>query len=380
MKVGTLCFATDSGLGILAKAFYDHGIVTHPMVVRHGRHETHDHWYPGAPQLSDLRDVDRVKEFCRGVDLMLFFETPYIYELIPFCRSVGVKTIVSVMHECTHQRLLAAPPDLWLCPSQLDLDVFTKGAPNRTPFFWPQTGRDDQGLACFAPVPVDVPWRQRTKAEVFVHNAGWGGLKGRNGTKELLDAIKLVKSDARFIVRSQKSLLIGGYDIDAIADRMVSAVHGTTVSGLELWGDGDVFVFPERFNGLSLPLQEARASGMLVMATDRFPMNTWLPNKVKLRLKDQPMTRAESPAGMGGDYANPMILPDDFRRNRIGAPYLEFDEAIVNPKDIAEKIDEWYGRDITEYSLSGRQWAEDNSWAVLGPQYKKLLEELCNGP
>jgi hypothetical protein len=33
MKVGSLVYATDSGLGILAKSFYDNGIITRSMVV-----------------------------------------------------------------------------------------------------------------------------------------------------------------------------------------------------------------------------------------------------------------------------------------------------------------------------------------------------------
>ncbi len=115
-----------------------------------------------------------------------------------------------------------------------------------------------------------------------------------------------------------------------------------------LWTEGDVFVFPEKFNGLSLPLQEARAAGMLVVSTDRFPINTWLPKE-------------------------PLIQVSDTRMTRLGGHLTEFDEAIVDPRDIAAKIDEWYGRDISEYSEQGRMWAARNSWEILKPKYMEIL-------
>src|SRR3954468_18979832 len=95
MKVGTICYATDSGLGILAKSFYDHKVVTDVLVVRHGRHETHDSWYPGSKQVCNLRsesDLQLMELFCETCDVMLFFETPFHWSLIEHCRRRGVKT------------------------------------------------------------------------------------------------------------------------------------------------------------------------------------------------------------------------------------------------------------------------------------------------
>jgi hypothetical protein len=39
-------------------------------------------------------------------------------------------------------------------------------------------------------------------------------------------------------------------------------------------------------------------------------------------------------------------------------------------------VDAWYGADLTEYSLSGRVWAEAHSWGVLRPKYLEVLEGL----
>jgi hypothetical protein len=119
-----------------------------------------------------------------------------------------------------------------------------------------------------------------------------------------------------------------------------------------MFSEGDVFVFPETFNGLSLPLQEAYASGMLVMASHRFPSNTWLPT-------------------------DPLIPVSHYVKDQVAVP---IEKAVIDPKEIAHCIDTWYGRNIEEFSLKGKQWAEENSWEALKPQYVTALEEVCGSP
>src|SRR5262245_44007626 len=120
MKVGSLVFATDQGLGYLAKDFFDNGVVTDAMMVAHGRREEHPEWFPGCGRLGSLSDKHRTREFCRHQDLMLFFETPFDWELISFCREEKIPTVIMPMHECMPAQI-PAQPDLWLCPSELDL-------------------------------------------------------------------------------------------------------------------------------------------------------------------------------------------------------------------------------------------------------------------
>ena len=312
-RVGSLVFATHQGLGILARSFVNHGVVTQVVVVGHGKRENHLDWYPSSQVCYDLRaGLDTLKAFCRSTDVMLFFETPFVWELIDYCRSVKVKTVLMPMYECM-PKTLPATPDAIVNPSELDQQYYRNGV--------------------HIPVPVEVPWRQRTKAEVFIHNSGNGGLNGRNGTRELMDAIKYVKSPARIVIRSQTT-----------KDLSYEALwrHG---------GDGDVFVFPEKFNGLSLPLQEAYAAGMLVMGTNRFPMDQWLPN-------------------------GPLIKVASYTEGYVSPRCNVFKEACIDPRDIAAKIDEYYGSDITAYSKQGRAFADRMSWARLKPRYVELLESL----
>jgi glycosyltransferase involved in cell wall biosynthesis len=173
---------------------------------------------------------------------------------------------------------------------------------------------------------------------VFVHNAGNGGLGGRNGTRELIEAMKHVISPIKLIIRSQ--VLIQDVDDPRIEIRV-----GTFE---DIWSEGDVFIFPEKFNGLSLPLQEAFASGMLVIAGDRFPINDWLPKE-------------------------PLIPVDSYVKERIA---VEFDSARYTPSAIAAQIDRFYDKNISNYSELGRKFANKYSWKNLRAKYETVLSPL----
>jgi len=306
-KVGSIVLATEQGLGYLAKDFYDNGVINVVYVHPHSTRKSHLEWFPNR--------VNSIEELLDQCESLLFFETPFEWKVIVRAREKGVRTVFMPMFECTRYPL-PYQPDLVISPSLLDQKYYPDSE--------------------FIQVPVDVNWRLRTKAEVFVHNAGNGGLGGRNGTRELLEAMQYVKSPIKLIVRSQ-------IPITEYTDPRI--FYEYNVDRKDLWNDGDVFIFPEKFNGLSLPLQEAFASGMLVMCGNRFPMNTWLPKE-------------------------PLIPVDHYTKEKIA---VEFECAQFDPKIIAEKIDEWYNKDITQFSLDGRDWAKNNSWKKKREIYKKLL-------
>lgn len=302
---GSIVLATEQGLGYLAKDFYDNGIINKVSIHKHGSRTNHYEWYP------DHCSTDELLETC---DTLIFFETPFDWSIIPKARERGIKTILMVMYECTRNPLPYYPDEIW-SPSLLDQEYYPESK--------------------LVQVPVSVKHSIRRKACTFVHNAGNGGLGGRNGTKELLEAIKHVKSPIKLIVRSQ-------VPIKQVDDHRIEYQIGHFD---DIWSDGDVFIFPEKFNGLSLPLQEAFASGMAVMAGDRFPINTWLPKEI-------------------------LIPVSGYHKERIA---VEFDCAEFDPIEIAKTIDEWYGRDITHLSLLGKEFGEQNSWKHLKETYKKLM-------
>lgn len=323
MRVGSIGYATCQGLGLLLKDFYDNGVVT-DIVTVHQRCYTNYDWYRGPVTNIKGFDSQVCREFIRSMDTMFFFETPFDRGLIDHCRNIGVKTVLMPMYECYRDDW--GTPDVIINPSLLDQAYFPRGK--------------------FIPVPVPrwVKWREREQAKVFVHNAGHGGLKGRNGTLELLRAMEHVKSPIRLIVRSQDPVRLRLPPITRKRiekDKRVEFQIGNLPKE-ELYEEGDVFIFPEKFNGLSLPLQEAKAAGMLVMATDRFPINTWT-------------------------NQDPLIPVSGKRKTRILS--LSIDEAIVSPRDIASTIDKWYGQDIRSYSFEGRVFGNTMTWESLKPVY-----------
>lgn len=305
---GSIVLSTEQGLGYLAKAFYDNDILDMVSIHPHTSRKNHPEWFGGGVSQETLL------EKC---DTLLFFETPFDWKIIPKARSLGIKTILIPMYECTRFPFPYEPDEIW-SPSALDHQ-----------FYGDKSTKE-------IVIPTQIEWKLRKKALVFVHNAGNGGLGGRNGTREIIRAMEHVKSNIKLIIRSQVPITL------PMHDHRVDLRVGTFE---DIWSEGDVFLFPEKFNGLSLPLQEAFASGMLVMAGDRFPINTWLPKA-------------------------PLIPVQGYHKETIS---VQFECAEYDPKIIAAKIDEWYNKDITKFSLLGKEYGEKNSWKVLKEKYKECL-------
>lgn len=113
-KIGSVVFATDQGLGVLAKDFYDKGIINTVFVQPHSVRKNHYEWYPDrVSRWEDLLECDA----------LLFFETPFFWKLIPMAREKKIRTTLMVMYECTNNPLPYFP-DVILCPSALDYEVY----------------------------------------------------------------------------------------------------------------------------------------------------------------------------------------------------------------------------------------------------------------
>lgn len=373
MRIGSVCYATEQGLGRLMKAFYDAGVITDPVIFKHSswQRKTNLDWYPpGTPILEPKRSFDPavIGSVVDRVQVMLFFETPFDWEILRYCKDHNVKTVLMPMYEW----FPANPPtlpDLFLCPSKLDYDYFSGGLIPK----W------DGTEAVYLPVPVDSSaWKKRTRAVKYLHNAGNIGHREHKGTRQLLEAMKLVKSPLELTVRAQdvsvlRNIVEGTFGREVckeIKDDILTldpvnlafprgkgprlTIRFGQIAYDDLWADHDVYVAPEKFNGLSLPLQEAYAAGLVVMTTDRYPHNTWLPTE-------------------------PLIPVSEYRKAFVSRNYLEFDEALVTPEAIAAKMDEWYGKDIRTLSKGAYEWGQHNSWRSLKQVYLEVFEDLVEG-
>lgn len=113
---GAIVLATQQGLGILAKSFYDNGIIDVVYVKEHSTRENHYEWYPNrVKRVDDLLECDK----------LIFFETCFDWSIIPKARKKGIKTILVPMYECTPNPLPYFP-DVLVCPSSLDFEFYKK--------------------------------------------------------------------------------------------------------------------------------------------------------------------------------------------------------------------------------------------------------------
>lgn len=306
---GIVCVATEQGLGRQAKSFFDNGLIDHVYCHTHSTYVNHFEWYPDRCKTYD--------ELLEKVDEVWFLETPYDWNFILKARAKGIKTVLFLMYECSALHYI---PDVLVGGSIMEKIHF-----------------GDSVKVIPVPAPKEIKWRIRTVARTFVFNAGHGGIGGRNGTAELVEALRYIKSPIKLIIRTQfdnikcddprVEIRVGDFDYETLFD------------------EGDVFVYPDKFGGSCLPVQEAHSAGMLVMASKRLPHTEWLPNE-------------------------PLIPIKEYKKEKIAQK--EFDSAIVDPIDIANSIDYWYNKSITEYSLAGKKWAEDNSWEALKPIYEEI--------
>lgn len=329
MKIGTICYATTRGLGYLAKNFIDNGVINDICVVNHPSVPMQD-WYPKAPVVQMREMNTRVtKEFCDGHEAMLFFETPFDWSVIPHCKMRGIRTYLVTMYECSPQPF-PVEPHRYLCPSLLDYDEFP-------------------AFSKLVSIPCEVPWRLRTQAKIFVHNGGYLGLRGREGTELLIEAMQFVQAPIELIIRVQEN--VSPSHIRACnMDKRIS-YRPERVPFDQLYAEGDVYVAPQKFNGMSMPLLEARASGMALLTTDRYPTNSWL--------------------GTDGVY-----IPVHHREQvRLAARFRPIEFCNISPRDIAASIDSMAFTDIGRMSVLGKEWANKNSWAALKPTWMEVLSK-----
>lgn len=331
-KIGTICYAHSRGLGHLAKSFIDAGIIQDIHVIRHPNIPMKE-WYPNAP-VSDIRSVRVSDEWLKTHDVILMFETPFDWDIIRRCKLLGVRTYLVPMYECTPD-VIPHYPDVFLCPSLLDLREF------------PPTSTTKSFLA---PIPLspDIKWKLRSKALHFIHNGGYLGMRGREGTELLIEAMAYVKSPVRLTIRVQENVSAHHQRLMARDSRIEYINHSVPYENL--YRDGDVSILPQKFNGMSMPLMESRASGMLIMTTDRFPTNNWL-------------------RGEGA-----LIPVHSTHQTRLAPRFRVIEECNILPTDIAATIDKYYGCDIKQQSDAGLEYSYHNSFDMLRSMWLKLLE------
>lgn len=324
MKLGIIARCDRSGLGVQSLEHVRHLNPDKVLAVKIGAYEQFPEWYPEAVVVQDTPSVEVIKEFLAGLDICLTFETAYNRNLYGIAKSMGVKTIC----QCNYEWLEYSEglPDLYQCVST-----------------WNYFRIEGNKILLPCPVSRDaIKFRLRRKADTFLHIAGHKDTAyGRNGTEELLRAIPLVKADVKFIIYSQSNFNIP-------VDSRIDYRQGDFGDYSSLYDEGDVLIYPRRYGGQSLQLNEALSSGMPVLMTGCKPQNEFLPVEW-------------------------LIEPLESKKIRIKQP---FDMYVCSPEAVAGKIDYFAGTYIEEESRKADSIANLISWETLLKEYEKMFKCL----
>ncbi len=276
LRLGIIARADLTGLGIQSRNWVrllnpDKTIVINSMPFNHN--EQHFEWYQRheAYRVDGFIQQHEINPILDELDVLLTFEIPYSYELIRIARNRGVKTIIQNNWEFTdYLRQPELPlPDLLVNHSYWHLEDQKKIFPQITEY-------------CATPLFVEdyesiylenldrTPEKRR-----FLHIAGRKTYEDRNGTQDLLDAIKLIPEDIEFelVIKAQTA------DVGLITDSRITLDRNVPLDEKELYRGFDAMIMPRKYGGACLPMNEALASGLPVMMPSIDPNNKVLPQE-----------------------------------------------------------------------------------------------------
>lgn len=326
---GLIAVATKSGLGYQTKDYYEHLNPDRTLVVdisAHNGMEQNYHWYPDALVSVGFPRPDVIRNFLYGLRTVLTAETPYNYDLYAIAREMGVKTVCVVNYEFF---------DWFKYPDYPTPDVIV------SPSSWHSSEIEEfcksRGIKYYQiHHPVDrqrFPFRLRTTKK-FLHIAGNPATFDRNGTWDAMNAIP----DGNVVTQNE----------ELARHLRMKYRHSSVWTKVEdpnfMYNLGDVLVFPRRYGGNCLPLNEALSSGMPVIMPDIEP-NRILPEEWLV------------PAEVTGSFE----------------PRTKIDLYSVDPEALREKVEWFKNCQIETESIKADEIAQTISWEALKPKWEAIL-------
>lgn len=361
MKLGLIACSSNTGLGLQTKAFYDHLKPDRTLVVdisEFNHTAQHPDWYPDGTFVKGFPMDWNIQKFVDGLDVILIAESAYNDYVYDYARYKGVRTVNQ--HNYEFFSWLALPisdPDGFISPSKWHYEDVQKYC-------------DEHARAhTYLHFPVDreaFPYHPISEAKVFVHNAGRPAIFDRNGTFSVIEASKHVKSDVKIRIHFQGEQGLAHQRSNAIHDYYEYAEDHGDMDKLiletseydhpsDIYNEGDVLLYPRRYGGNSLVLNEALSWGMPVIMTDISPNNELLPP----------------------EWLVPAFHKDTF------TPRTQIDVYEADVHALAERIDWFASLDKTAMlgeSAKADSIAEDISWGTMHPRYTDFLEEVLTLP
>lgn len=277
-RLGIIARADLTGLGVQSRNWV-RLLNPHKIIVINSKpfnkNEQNFDWYAGrrnAFRVDGFIKQHEINAILNDIDILLTFEVPYSYELLRVARNRGIKTIIQNNWEFTDylQNPTLPLPDLLVNHSYWHLDEQKQKWPQITEY-------------CATPVFIEdydnIMLHNMDRNEErrrYLHIAGRHTYEDRNGTKDLLAAMKLIPKgiyDFDLVIKTQTS------HVDEIDDDRVIIDTTMPVDEKELYRDFDAVIMPRKYGGACLPMTEALAAGLPVIMTDVEPNNKVLLNE-----------------------------------------------------------------------------------------------------
>lgn len=212
--------------------------------------------------ISDLQAA----EWIRDLDVVISCEIFYNMNFVDIANRHGVKTINQYNWEfADYLRLptLTLPTKL-ISPSRWNIE--------RAKNLWGDKVE-------YLPTPVFVDDFSKVREinlnrngkKRFLHIMGRQAVNDRNGTLDLINALRHSREDFELVVKMQTGCQLKVDDSRVVVDT------SSPNNEIELYEDFDAMILPRRYAGQCLPMTEALCSGLPVIMTDVSPNNTILP-------------------------------------------------------------------------------------------------------
>lgn len=282
----------------------------------------------------------QVRDFIQGLDVVITCEIFYNMRFVDIANAMGVKTINQYNWEFADylNRPNLTLPTKMIAPSHWKLQNAKNLWGDRVAYLPTPVFTDDFS-------EVRETNLNRTGKPRFLHIMGRAAVHDRNGTQDLLTAIKLSHADYELVIKTQTPTALD------ITDPRVIIDTSSPEDERELYEDFDAMILPRKYGGQCLPMTEALCAGIPVIMTGISPNNNILPEEWLIR------------AEIDARFMTRTML----------------DLYTVNFGELAAKID-WFARsNLAEFKNKAYNIGySEYSNHVLGQKWEKLIEDTCS--
>lgn len=271
MRVGLIARSDRTGLGNqtrnLARMIRpDEIMLINSTVFNHNEQHPEIYAQYSVTEINGFPTNAQVIEWLRGVDLVITCEVFYNPMFVDLAKKMGVKTINHFNWEFADY---LRQPELTL-PDKLV-------SPSKWHF---EDARRLWGNVEYLPTPVFVDDFEevrkhnmsRTGKKRFLHIAGRPAVNDRNGTEDLIQAMRYSSEDFELVIKAQVGSIVNTFN-----DPRIIIDTSSPENEVELYRDFDAMILPRRYGGQCLPMTEALCAGLVVLMTDVAPNDSVLP-------------------------------------------------------------------------------------------------------